>query len=1128
MKKFGSVLLLAFIVSLWPSAGQMQKDQAAARGAFVPGELLVKFKDLANAPTAHAAVGANVLQTFPDLEWQHIRLPAGLPVAEAENIYRQLPGVVAAQPNYSFYRLLNTPNDPRFGEMFGMTRIGAPAAWDTTTGNQNMVVAVIDTGARYTHEDLSPNIWRNPGEIQNNGLDDDNNGFIDDYFGYDFFFNDPDPLDENGHGTHTGGTVGAKGNNGLGVTGVNWNVTVMPIKIYNSTGFGSTSVMLVNAYNYVRLMKNRGVDIRVTSNSYGGCDEACGYDQATKDALDALGHAGVLNVFAAGNNGSNLDANPPASLFFPAGYDSPTLLSIGSSTSADSISGFSNFGAVSVDLFAPGSSILSTTNGSNSSYGLNSGTSMACPHAAGAAALLAAAHPHLSALSLKASLMNNVDAVPAMAGRAVTGGRLNVARAIQNPTLCAYNLGSNGQTVGSAGGNLSVNVASPANCGWEAISNANWITVGAGRVGAGNGTVTLAVAANPGAERTGTATIAGQTFTVTQSSGAPSISINDVSVAEGNSGATQANFTVTLSAASAQRVVVTYKTADGSATAGADYVAVEADLAFNPGQTSQQVSVTIIGDTFFEPNETFFVNLSDPANATLGDGQGQGAILNDDPAPSVVSLSAATYTANESAGAVAVTVNRSGNTALPGSVKYRTNNTNLIPTPPPPCSDPNSIRARCDYVPTFGTLTFAAGETSKQIVIPVVDDLFTETDETFAFLLFDAGPNTLLSFPNQATITLVDNDATQPANRTFVAQLTGAQEVPANNSTANGSGTVTLNEAETQIAVNLTFNGLSSAQTAAHIHAAAHVGVNAPVLFNLGTGPISNATFNVTPNQAQQLKKGLMYFNVHTQNFNGGEIRGQILANPLESARFFVQQQYHEFLSRAPDQAGWDFWTNQIVQVCGADLTCLHNRRIEVSAAFFVEQEFQESGAYVFRLYKAAFGEQPDYRPDYDLFVPDRAAVVGGPDLAAGKLAFANDFAQRPLFTARYPESLTPAQFVDAILATVLPGSGVSFTAAERQNFINDATNNGRGTMLRNLGDNAAFRAALFNRGFVLMQYFGYLKRNPDQTGYDFWLNLLNQQPSNARGMVCAFITSDEYQQRFSLISARSNQDCGP
>jgi hypothetical protein len=153
----------------------------------------------------------------------------------------------------------------------------------------------IDTGANYNHPDLAANMWTNPGEINGNMIDDDGNGFVDDFYGWDFRFNDSDPFDQHGHGTHTSGTIGAVGNNGVGVVGVNWTVRLMTIKIYSAAATDTTSAQLIAAYQYVLMMKNRGINIRVTNNSYGGCPETCGYDQATKDAIDALGNAGILN-----------------------------------------------------------------------------------------------------------------------------------------------------------------------------------------------------------------------------------------------------------------------------------------------------------------------------------------------------------------------------------------------------------------------------------------------------------------------------------------------------------------------------------------------------------------------------------------------------------------------------------------------------------------------------------------------------------------------------------------------------------------------------------------------------------------------------------------------------------------
>ncbi len=482
---------------------------------YVPNELLIKFDSPAEASRSVAkltGLGSSVIEGFGELGWQRIKLPAGLAVDDAIARYQKLDGVSAVQPNY-YYRLLAIPNDPDFGlaGMYGLTKIGAPAAWDFSTGSANVVVANIDTGIRYTHQDLAANIWTNPGEVNGNSIDDDNNGFVDDFYGWDFRYNDSDPVDQNGHGTHTSGTIGAVGNNMLGVVGVNWNVRLMAIKIYSPTGTDTTSAMLINAYRYVLLMKNAGVNIRVTNNSYGGCLEACGFDQATKDAIDALGDAGILNVFAAGNLGTNNDVAP----HYPSNYTSPSILAVGGSNSTDARA-FS-YGLVSVDLAAPGVGIRSTTASSDSSYGNSSGTSMATPHVAGAAALLSAYNPSLSPASLKATLMNTVDVLPAFVGFNRTGGRLNVGNALQNQTVCTFNLSNSAVTATTKGGYYSVNVTAGQNCDYSVKSAVNWIKVTEPDVRSGNSTISFRVGFNTRITRVGTLTIGGQTVTVTQS-----------------------------------------------------------------------------------------------------------------------------------------------------------------------------------------------------------------------------------------------------------------------------------------------------------------------------------------------------------------------------------------------------------------------------------------------------------------------------------------------------------------------------------------------------------------------------------------------------------------------------------
>lgn len=478
---------------------------------FVENEILVKLKPASNFASVAERSGAQLLEVFGDLNWVRMKLPKNLSVEEAIKVYESYPEVETAQPNF-YYRLQAIPNDPSFTSLWGLTRISAPAAWDLTTGSSNVVVAVIDTGIRYTHEDLSANMWRNTSEIPSNGIDDDGNGFVDDYYGYDFRYNDSDPMDENGHGTHVAGTIGAVGNNSIGIVGVNWTVKLMAIKIYSAAANDTTSAMLINAYNYVRMMRNRGVNIRVTNNSYADCPEACGYDQATKEALDALGSSGVLNVFAAGNNGRDIDIQP----IYPASYDSPHILVVASSTSSDARSGFSNYGVRSVDIAAPGSGILSTYRNSDTSYATLSGTSMATPHVVGAAALLSAYNPNLSVASLKATLMNTVDVLPAWSSLVKSGGRLNIDRALRNQTICNFDLSTDLIDVPTKGGIFTISVGAATNCDYEVRSNTRWVHILGPKVYSGNATITFRVAVNQTVQRTATISIADKTLTIRQ------------------------------------------------------------------------------------------------------------------------------------------------------------------------------------------------------------------------------------------------------------------------------------------------------------------------------------------------------------------------------------------------------------------------------------------------------------------------------------------------------------------------------------------------------------------------------------------------------------------------------------
>ena len=296
--------------------------------------------------------------------------------------------------------------------------IDAPEAWDISTGSRDVVVGVIDTGVDYTHPDLAANAWVNPGEIAGDGIDNDGNGYIDDVYGINAITNVGDPMDDNGHGSHVSGTIGATGNNGEGVVGVNHEVSIVGCKFLDAAGSGAGSDAL-KCMDYMIALKNNGVNVRVLNNSWGGG----GSSQAMIDAINASEAADILFVAAAGNDAVDNDANPS----YPSSYEHGSVLSVASTTSTDAMSGFSQWGLTSVDMGAPGSAVLSTIPGGYSSF---SGTSMATPHVAGAAALVLSVNPELNVLELKELLMNSGDENADLAGKTVSGKRLNVYTAL--------------------------------------------------------------------------------------------------------------------------------------------------------------------------------------------------------------------------------------------------------------------------------------------------------------------------------------------------------------------------------------------------------------------------------------------------------------------------------------------------------------------------------------------------------------------------------------------------------------------------------------------------------------------------------------------------------------------------
>jgi subtilisin family serine protease/subtilisin-like proprotein convertase family protein len=354
---------------------------------------------------------------------------SGMSAKEAIERLKSHQAIEYVEPDYRV-SIAATPNDPRFEDLWGLNNEGqtggtadadidAPEAWSISTGSRDVVVGVIDTGVDYSHPDLAANVWVNSGEIAGDGIDNDGNGYVDDVHGINAITDAGDPMDDEGHGTHVSGTIGASGNNGVGIVGVNHDVSIAGCKFLAADGTGSTSGA-IKCIDYMVGLKNSGVNLRVLNNSWGGG----GYSQALADAITASEEADILFVAAAGNDAVDNDVNP----HYPSNYENDNVLSIASTDSRDNMSGFSQWGLTSVDMGAPGSAILSTIPGGG--YASYSGTSMATPHVAGAAALVLSVNPDLTTLELKELLMSSGDANAALNGKTVAGTRLNINQAL--------------------------------------------------------------------------------------------------------------------------------------------------------------------------------------------------------------------------------------------------------------------------------------------------------------------------------------------------------------------------------------------------------------------------------------------------------------------------------------------------------------------------------------------------------------------------------------------------------------------------------------------------------------------------------------------------------------------------
>ncbi len=417
---------------LYLATSILATGSAFAAPQFRQDRIIVKFRDPAAEAGKPRPNGTSIRKFQSIGGTEVIQLAPGVTPAQALASYRGNPNVAYATGD-RLYKRFALPNDPRVqaAEAWHFANTGAkstvadadidaPEAWDIRHDAESSIVAVLDGGVRYTHEDLFANMWRNPGEIPGNGIDDDSNGIVDDVFGANFVKNNGNPMDDDGHGTHVAGILGAVGDNGKGSAGVAWKVQIMAVKVLPEFGSGSTSDIIAG----MEYAAQKGAHIINASLGLSGA-----MDPAMSDAIGALEQAGITLVVSAGNEDADNDFDPHCTTY-PASDPHANVVSVAASSRSDRVAAFSNYGWKSVDIAAPGVEIVSSIADSDTAYDSYSGTSMSAPVVSGALALLRAQFPADTMAQRIARLYRSVDLLPEVSGKCLTGGRLNLQRAL--------------------------------------------------------------------------------------------------------------------------------------------------------------------------------------------------------------------------------------------------------------------------------------------------------------------------------------------------------------------------------------------------------------------------------------------------------------------------------------------------------------------------------------------------------------------------------------------------------------------------------------------------------------------------------------------------------------------------
>jgi len=1124
-----ALLVVASVSFPMRSGAQLQATQTTIpqkrqrQQMFVPGEVLVRYRsepmakskgssmriaahngrlfsaDLKRTPGADLLPGLRLAQVAPE------------ETLDAVAAFRQQPDVVDAEPNY-ILKADVTSNDPLKNQQYALDKIGAPQAWDTRTGSTGagrIVIGVIDQGIDPNHADLAANIWTNPGEIPNNNTDDDGNGFKDDVHGFNFIDNSGTTFSgkpSEDHATHVAGIAGAVGNNGVGVTGVNWSVGLMSLKFLAPDGFGDT-LRAINAITYARNMRNlwvstggtKGANVRVLNASFGGAL----FSQQFLEAINQANAAGLLFVAAAGNvDDGTLEPNNDLIPHFPSSFDAPNIIAVAASNDVDALPAFSHFGATSVDIAAPGDDIVSTIPGN--AYDSFSGTSMAAPQVSGAAALLWAQNPNLTVQQVKNLLMANGNVIPGLANKVLSQRRLNIGNSMQG--LISGDVTPPG-TVGSF--HINSQNGRDLNVGWTASGDdgatgnaslyridftdgtSGQVSTLKGVIPKNSGSLQSVDIRIPFNHTGGTLTVrefdnAGNEGTpATLPVGVPLSASDPYSIVEGNS--------------------APLSTGGDRLNPDGDDLYIDFLLPFDfPffGSTVNGLTISTNGNLFFsEPpvrtHPIIPLNIADdpPGSPRVLGGYKMIAGLWEDLDLSNSERADAGVYINQSADQIifrwqGVSFER----GTPVNFEIELNKSGVIRSRYG-SNDPQLI-------PTVG---IGGGEQDGYVVAS-----HTSLDEETAVNLTNA--KEVIYTPRAASTSSI-----QLENATLNVNETAGQiniNVTRSGDKA-GFATVNYTTSDTAGLTNCqTVNGKASERcdyetTAGTLRFSTGEDTKTIIVPIVNDALVEgNETFTISLSGVAGSGLGTSTSTV-TINDNDQAVATK---NPIDGVTFFVTQQYIDFLGRLPDPVGLASWVDTLNGCPNSGFGENDNPncdRVHVSAGFFLSQEFQGRGYFAYRFYEVAL----DQRPTYAEFVPDMA-IVGGPQSpeseVLSKATYTEAWTQRPEFLTNYTGK-SNSEYVDLLQAHA------EVPVANRDALI-AALNNGqmtRGEVLRNIVESQAVSDKFFNRAFVTMQYFGYLRRDPDTVGFQNWLDAINANPSNTRHMIFGFLFSTEYQQRF-------------